>query len=99
MSYTAVVFLLISEEDKLVTSVQRNVNELAVALLCLQQNMAIPEISLPIHPLITKAVESAAKANRQPTVEDIGEHLSDAAFLNSLQKQVVLWTKEICKVN
>ena len=45
--------LLISEEDKLVTSVQRNMNELAVALLCLQQNMAIPEISLPIHPLIT----------------------------------------------
>ena len=73
-------------------------NELAVGLLHLQQNIAIPEISLPIHPLITKAVESAAEADRKPTVEDIGENLSDATFLNALQKQVALWSKEIRKV-
>jgi dynein heavy chain 1 len=88
-----------SESDKLVTSVQKNMNELAVGLLHLQQNIAIPEISLPIHPIIAKAVEKAAEADRKPLVEDVQEHISDATFLNFLQKQVALWTKEIRKVN
>jgi dynein heavy chain 1 len=87
-----------SESDKLVTSVQKNMNELAVGLLHLQQNIAIPEISLPIHPIIAKAVEKAAEADRKPLVEDVQEHISDATFLNFLQKQVALWTKEIRKV-
>lgn len=73
-------------------------SELAVGLLHLQQNIAIPEISLPIHPVIVEAVKKASDQNRRPVVEDIGSHLSDAAFLNSLQKTVATWTREIRKV-
>lgn len=81
------------------TSVQKNMNELAVGLLHLQQNIAIPEISLPIHSIISEAVENASKQDRRPVVEDVGEHLSDVTFLNALQKQVGMWTKEIRKVS
>ena len=73
-------------------------SELAVGLLHLQQNIAIPEISLTIHPLIVEAVKKAVDQNQRPVVEDIGSHLADAAFLNALQKQVATWTREIRKV-
>lgn len=93
------VYIHHSEGDKLVTSVQKNMSELAVGLLHLQQNIAIPEITLPIHPLITAAVETAFKQDRKPVAEDLGDHLSDATFLNALQKQVATWTREIRKVS
>jgi len=40
------------EGDKLVPSVQKKINELEVGLLHLQQNIDIPEITLPIHAAI-----------------------------------------------
>ena len=88
----------ISEGDKLASTVQKNISELAVSLLHLQQNIAIPEISLPIHPIIQDAVKLASREERKPTVEDIGDNLSDATFLNALQKQVANWTREIRRV-
>ena len=91
-------FFVSSEGDKLVSTVQKNMSELAVGLLHLQQNIAIPEISLPIHPVIVEAVKKAGDQNRRPVVEDIGNHLNDATFLNALQKQVATWTREIRKV-
>ena len=90
---------LSSEVDELVSTVQKNFNKLAVGLLYLQQNIAMPEISLPIHPVIVEAIKKAVAQNRRPVVEDIGSHLYDPAFLDALQKQVATWTKEICKVH
>ena len=40
------------EGDKLAPQVQKKMNELEVGLLHLQQNIDIPEITLPIHPAI-----------------------------------------------
>ena len=40
------------EGDKLAPHVQKKMNELEVGLLHLQQNIDIPEITLPIHPAI-----------------------------------------------
>ena len=99
LNYICIAFFcFISEGDKLASTVQKNISELAVSLLHLQQNIAIPEISLPIHPIIQDAVKLASREDRKPTVEDIGDNLSDATFLNALQKQVANWTREIRRV-
>ena len=90
---------LYSEGEQLASAVQKNINELAVNLLHLQQNIAIPEISLSIHPIIQDAVALASREDRKPTIEDIGDKISDTTFLNALQKQVTNWTTEIRKVS
>lgn len=84
-----------SEGDKLVPTVQKKINELEVGLLHLQQNIDIPEISLPIHHSIQQLVESKKK----PGVEDLGGAVSDSTFLNALQKDVSRWIREIQKVS
>ena len=88
-----------SEGDQLASTVQKNISELAVNLLHLQQNIAIPEISLPIHPIIQDAVTLASREDRKPTIEDIGNNISDTTFLSALQKQVTNWTTEIRRVS
>lgn len=79
-------------------SVQKNMSELAVGLLHLQQNIAIPEITLLIHPVISNAVSKAVGQDRKPIAEDVGDNLVNTTFLNALQKQVATWTREIRKV-
>ena len=87
-----------SEGDKLVPSVQKKMNELEVGLLHLQQNIDIPEISLPIHQAIMAVVRKAEEAKRRPSVEDLGASVTDSTFLNALQKDVSRWIREIQKV-
>ena len=70
---------------------QKKINELEVGLLHLQQNIDIPEISLPIHPTIQAAADSKKKA----VMEDL---VGDSSFLNALQKDVSRWIREIQKV-
>lgn len=84
--------------DKLVPSVQKKINELEVGLLHLQQNIDIPEISLPIHPAIVATVKKAVEAGTKPSVEDLGASVMDSSFLNALQKDVSRWIREIQKV-
>lgn len=98
-----------SEGDKLVPTVQKNMNELAVSLLHLQQNIAIPEITLTVHPIIAAAVKMAQGENRRPTVEDVeqirkardtaGDQQPESSFLNSLHKIVSSWIREIRRVS
>jgi dynein heavy chain 1 len=87
-----------SDGDKLVPSVQKKINELEVGLLHLQQNIDIPEISLPIHPTIQGVVKKAGDGSRKATVEDLSGSLGDTTFLNALQKDVSRWIREIQKV-
>ena len=79
-------------------SVQKKINELEVGLLHLQQNIDIPEISLPIHPTIQSVVKKASDSGKKATVEDLTGSLSDTTFLNALQKDVSRWIREIQKV-
>lgn len=96
---TCTCIFIFSEKEKLVMSIQKNMNDLAAGLLYLQQDVTIPEISLSIHPIISEAVQKAAQEDRPPTIEDVaGEHLSDSTFVNALQKEVGTWIKEIRKV-
>ena len=94
-SYDEYINSYFSEGDKLVPSVQKKINELEVGLLHLQQNIDIPEISLPIHATIQQLVDTKKK----PTVEDLGSAVSDSTFLNALQKDVSRWIREIQKVS
>ena len=82
----------------MVPSVQKKINELEVGLLHLQQNIDIPEISLPIHPTIQGVVKKASDGGRKPKVEDLSGSLGDTTFLNALQKDVSRWIREIQKV-
>ena len=102
------MILSCSEGDKLVPTVQKNMNELAVSLLHLQQNIAIPEISLTVHPIIAAAIKKAQSEDRRPMVEDVeqirkardaaGDQQPESSFLNSLHKIVSSWIREIRRV-
>ena len=80
------------------SNVQKNISELAVSLLHLQQNIAIPEINLPVHPVISDSVALATREDKKP-MELMTKYLSDTTVLNALQKQVANWTKDIRKVS
>lgn len=70
--------------------------ELELSLLHLQQNIEIPELILPLHPLVQNALEEAVKRGIKPTPELIpASSLQDSTFLNSLQSLVNGWIKSI----
>jgi dynein heavy chain 1, cytosolic len=70
--------------------------ELELSLAHLQQNVEIPEVSLPFHPVVQGALDDAASRNMPPTVDLIPPALlSDSTFLNNLQATVNNWIKSI----
>ncbi|XP_052742503.1 dynein heavy chain, cytoplasmic isoform X1 [Bicyclus anynana] len=84
--------------DKMAPSVEKKIAELEMGLLHLQQNIDIPEITLPVHPLVAAVIKRAADEGRKPRVADFGDKVEDSTFLNQLQNGVNRWTKEIQKV-
>uniref|UniRef100_A0A0N5ACB7 Dynein light chain n=1 Tax=Syphacia muris TaxID=451379 RepID=A0A0N5ACB7_9BILA len=84
--------------DKLAASVEKSLNEVEVSLLHMQQNIDIPEINLVFNPVIKAVVEKAASEGRKAKVEELGENIENSVFLNTLQKGVNRWIKEIQKV-
>ena len=84
--------------DKMVPSVQKNISELEIGLLHLQQNIDIPEITLVVHPVVVQIVKKAKEEGRKPKVQDFGDMVEDSTFLNALQKDVNRWIREIQKV-
>ncbi|KAG8248503.1 Cytoplasmic dynein 1 heavy chain 1, partial [Homalodisca vitripennis] len=84
--------------DKMVPSVEKKMAELEMGLLHLQQNIDIPEITLPVHPIVGQVMKRCAEEGRKPKVADFGERVEDSTFLNQLQNGVSRWIKEIQKV-
>ncbi|CAG0905929.1 unnamed protein product, partial [Cyprideis torosa] len=84
--------------DKMAPAVEKKMAELEMGLLHLQQNIDIPEVTLPIHPAVVAVVKRAAEENRKATLADFGDKLDDASFLNQLQNGVSRWIREIQKV-
>ncbi|XP_041980502.1 dynein heavy chain, cytoplasmic isoform X3 [Aricia agestis] len=84
--------------DKMAPSVEKKIAELEMGLLHLQQNIDIPEITLPVHPLVAAVIKRAADEGRKPRVSDFGDKVEDSTFLNQLQNGVNRWIKEIQKV-
>lgn len=79
-------------------SVEKKIAELEMGLLHLQQNIDIPEITLPAHPAVASVIKKCAEENRKPKVADFGDKTEDSQFLNALQNGVNKWVKEIQKV-
>ncbi|XP_014219620.1 dynein heavy chain, cytoplasmic [Copidosoma floridanum] len=84
--------------DKMAPSVEKKIAELEMGLLHLQQNIDIPEISLPVHPLVQQIIKHCNEEGRKPKVADFGTKVEDSTFLNQLQNGVNRWIKEIQKV-
>lgn len=80
-------------------AVEKKIVDLEMGLLHLQQNIDIPEISLPIHPVVSSVIKKCAEEGRKPKVEDFGDKVEDAQFLNALQSGVNRWIREIQKVH
>ncbi|XP_052274955.1 cytoplasmic dynein 1 heavy chain 1-like isoform X3 [Dreissena polymorpha] len=84
--------------DKMAPAVEKKIVDLEMGLLHLQQNIDIPEIILPIHPNVSAVIKKCADEGRKPKVEDFGDKVEDAQFLNALQSGVNRWIREIQKV-
>ena len=70
--------------------------ELELSLSHLQQNVEIPEVSLPFHPIVQAALDDAAARQSKPTLDLIpASVLQDSTFLNNLQATVNNWIKSI----
>ncbi|CAB4015784.1 cytoplasmic dynein 1 heavy chain 1 [Paramuricea clavata] len=82
----------------MVPSVEKKISELEMALLHLQQNIDIPEITLIIHPTVEKMIKKCQDEDRKAKVQDFGELCEDSSFLNQLQNGVNRWIREIQKV-
>uniref|UniRef100_A0A3Q2D1J2 Dynein, cytoplasmic 1, heavy chain 1 n=1 Tax=Cyprinodon variegatus TaxID=28743 RepID=A0A3Q2D1J2_CYPVA len=91
-------FIFPSDGDKMAPSVEKKIAELEMGLLHLQQNIEIPEISLPIHPTITNIAKQCYERGEKPKVTDFGDKVEDPSFLNQLQSGVNRWIREIQKV-
>ncbi|KZF19340.1 dynein heavy chain [Xylona heveae TC161] len=75
---------------------KKKMTEFELALLQLQQNTEIPELSLSLHPIIQAALEEAQARNVKVSVDFVPSALlSDSTFLNSLQSTVNGWIKSI----
>ncbi|KAJ8394229.1 hypothetical protein AAFF_G00048120 [Aldrovandia affinis] len=84
--------------DKMAPSVEKKIAELEMGLLHLQQNIEIPEISLPIHANISNIAKQCYERGEKPKVTDFGDKVEDPSFLNQLQSGVNRWIREIQKV-
>lgn len=82
----------------MVPSVEKKISELEMALLHLQQNIDIPEISLVIHPVVANMIKKCNEEGRKPRVQDFADKAEDSSFLNQLQNGVNRWIREIQKV-
>ncbi|KAI9842610.1 MAG: hypothetical protein M1837_007048 [Sclerophora amabilis] len=75
---------------------KKKIAELELSLLHLQQNIEIPELSLPLHPVVQAAIDEAIARNSRPSLELVhASLLQDSTFLNSLQSTVNSWIKSI----
>ena len=78
---------------------KKKLAELETSLLHLQQNVEIPELILPLHPVIQSALDAAEQRSVKPTTDLIlAAVLSDSTFLNGLQSIVNGWIKSIQEV-
>ncbi|KAI9809961.1 MAG: hypothetical protein M1825_000394 [Sarcosagium campestre] len=75
---------------------KQKLSDLATSLLHLQQNIEIPELSLPLHHVVQAALDEAEARHVKPGVELVPPQLlQDSSFLNSLQSSVNGWIKSI----
>lgn len=79
-----------------IPSAKRKIAELELAFRNLRENNEVPELHLPIHPVIQSACDEAESRGERPSIAHLPhELLSDTQFLNNLQGAVNGWIKAI----
>ena len=79
-----------------ISAAKKKIAELGLSLQHLQQNVEIPELVLPLHPVIQNALETAEERGVRPAPELLPPAvLVDSSFLNGLQATVNGWIKSI----
>jgi dynein heavy chain 1 len=79
-----------------ISAAKKKMAELVLNFRHLQQNVEIPELLLPLHPVIQTALEEAKAHNMKPSPDFIPVAiLSDSSILNGLQSTVNGWIKSI----
>ncbi|KAF2129349.1 dynein heavy chain [Dothidotthia symphoricarpi CBS 119687] len=79
-----------------ISAAKKKMAELALSLTNLHQNVEIPELQLPWHPVIQTALEDAEHTGMKPSPELIPAAIvQDSSFLNGLQSIVNGWIKSI----
>ncbi|XP_072172912.1 cytoplasmic dynein 1 heavy chain 1-like [Diadema setosum] len=84
--------------DKMAPSVEKKIAELEMGLLHLQQNIDIPDVTLPINQVVSTMIRKCGEEGRKPKVIDFADKAEDSTFLNTLQHGVNRWIREIQKV-
>ncbi|KAI9836369.1 MAG: hypothetical protein M1819_001398 [Sarea resinae] len=75
---------------------KKKMAELELQLLHLHQNIEIPDLVLPLHPVVQAAIDEAKAQNSKVSVDFVpGTLRGDSTFLNSLQATVNGWIKSI----
>ena len=78
---------------------KKKLAEFELSLLQLQQNAEIPQLALPLDPVVQAALEKAHDSKATPSLEDIDPTLrNDTLFLNRLQSMVINWTRSISNI-
>lgn len=79
-----------------VPGARKKLAELQASLLQLQQNIEIPELTLPLHDVVQATLDEAHAQGVKPSVELIGPAvLENSTVLNSIQNTVNGWIKSI----
>lgn len=79
-----------------IPAAQRKFRELDLTLSNLGDNVEIPQLLLPLHPMIKAAVEQAEAEKKTPSPDYLPAAIvTDSAFLNGLQSTVNGWIKSI----
>ena len=82
-----------------VPGAKKKLAEFELSLLQLQQNADIPQLSLPLHPVIHAAVDDASRRQVHPSLDLISPTvLNDSTFHNNLQTMMNGWTRSIQNV-
>ncbi|KAF2709100.1 hypothetical protein K504DRAFT_456000 [Pleomassaria siparia CBS 279.74] len=79
-----------------VSAARKKLAELVLLFSQLEQEVEIPELLLPLHPIIQNALEQAREENRKLSPELLPAAVqTDSSFLNGLQATVNGWIKSI----
>jgi dynein heavy chain 1 len=79
-----------------ISATKKKLAELALAFQYLRENEEIPELLLPLHPIIQNALDDANSRGIKPSADLLpAEIVHDSSVLNGLQSTVNGWIKSI----
>ncbi|KAI9731342.1 MAG: hypothetical protein M1834_005245 [Cirrosporium novae-zelandiae] len=79
-----------------VPGTKKKIAELELMLMHLQQNIEIPALVLPLHEVVTMAMNEAEERNVKPSIDLVPSSvLENSSVLNSIQNTVNSWIKSI----